>query len=495
MIDVKLWMPEFKVSAESDPELIKYFLKTEHVTKLLNTSKWLLLGRKGTGKTAIFEYFKNAPQTDLNGFEVIPLNFKEYPWPIHRLYKESMEGELSAYHKSWQYIIIVKTLSKLIQIKENRGETLSKELKEVKRYLETIFGSPEPSLLEIIKSKIYRIDKITLPSMGGIGDLVLSGGEVSFESVQDDVELKTKLRYNAYTLLAYFEKILISNIGDLKILVVLDQLDENWLTDELPEYTKILTNLIHVCQNINNASKFANKLKVVLFLRTDIYDTLKFNDKTKVFQDSAVEIRWDADSLNEMFFERIKRFKPQDSTLDLSQKTNCLFEVRTVRHGATPFKHILRRSFLRPRDVIVFMNKIREVHTQNRTGLYSSKDLYNSEKDYSANIHGELIDEWTNQKPEISNYLNVLQNIGIQTFKFEEYRDKFFKVFQTNDKSQATESLNFLFKNSVVGQKVNANWEYLCTNHYMQIDFTKKFHVNNGLKSRLMLTESRTSSS
>jgi hypothetical protein len=86
-MNIKEWLPEFKVSSESDDELIQYFFKTRHIDELLTSSKWLVLGRKGTGKTAIYEYFKKTDSSNINGFNVIPLNFKDYPWPLHRMYK------------------------------------------------------------------------------------------------------------------------------------------------------------------------------------------------------------------------------------------------------------------------------------------------------------------------------------------------------------------------------------------------------------------------
>jgi hypothetical protein len=491
-MDIKEWMPEFKVSAESDPDLIKYFLKTEYVNSLLNTSKWLLLGRKGTGKTAIYEYFKNTPKSELNSYEVITLNFKDYPWPIHKLYKETMEGEMTAYFKSWHYIIIVQSIARIIKLKEDSGIKLSEDLSKAHKYLNQIYGNPNPGIIEIIKSKIVRIDKLSLPSLAGPADLSISGGEVSFEEVSGSSALKEKLRTNAYTLLSYFERVLLKEITSEKILIVIDQLDENWLSGEITEYSKILTNLIQVCQYINNGSKFLDKIKIIILLRTDIYETLRFNDKTKVYQDSAIEVRWDANSLGEMFFERIKKYKKDEVVLDYSLKTDSLFDVKTVRHGATPFKHILRRSFYRPRDIIVFMNKIRQVHSAERSTLYTSSDLYDAERDYSQNIYGELLDEWSNQKPEIEKFLVILQNIGIQSFNYEEYKEKYEGQFENAERASINESLLFLFQNSIVGQKPNANWEYYCTNPYMQIDYTKDFHVNNGLKTRLNLTESRT---
>ena len=153
-MDIKEWFPEFQVSAETDVDLQNYFFKLPEILDITNSRSWLLLGRKGMGKTAIYEYLKKAKTEDLNGYNTICINFSDYPWPAHQLYKESLAGELSAYQKSWRYLFFVKGLSKLVEIKELNGESLNKELKWAKNYIEKIYGNPDPSLREVIFSKM-----------------------------------------------------------------------------------------------------------------------------------------------------------------------------------------------------------------------------------------------------------------------------------------------------------------------------------------------------
>ena len=127
---------------------------------------------------------------------------------------------------------------------------------------------------------------------------------------------------------------------------------------------KVLINLVNVCRNIALDSGLSNNLKVVPFLRTDIYHSLKFNDKNKLFQDSAIVIAWDSDSLNDMYFERIKKYAPSEFEINDEKKSGNLFEFTFARQGTPAFKYVTRRSFFRPRDVIVYFNKIRDCHVQ-----------------------------------------------------------------------------------------------------------------------------------
>jgi len=488
-MNINEWLPEFPVASEEDKSLLEYFVKTETIQQLENGEKWLVLGRKGTGKTAIFQYFSSGTYLDDNKI-ASPINFRDYPWPIHKLYKEGMESEISAYFKSWKYIIIVQSLITLIKLKKDKNE-LSRDLKKADNLIQKIFGNPVPTILDIIKSKLTRIDKISGPS-ANFDDIEINTINASFEEISKDQQLIESLKANAFNLLEYFETILIKELKNTKLYVLMDQLDENWLKDEIAEYSKIIVNLLNVARNINSSPDFYGKLKVIVFLRTDIYETLRFNDKNKIKKGNSIEIRWDDKSLDKMFYERIKKFAPLGLLNNAVESSDCVFEVKNVRHGATPFRHILRRSFYRPRDIIVYFNDIRKQYTGSKSGLYASRDLYNAEKEFSISLYDEFIDEWGNQKPDLVRSLNTIQNIGVQTFSYNDFVSAYIKVFENEERSIINELLLFLFSNSIVGQKISHNWEYVCLNPYMVIDFEKDFHVNSGLKSRLMLTESRT---
>lgn len=489
MSDITDWLPEFKVSAESDRDLMRYFVKTPLLDRVMRGGRWMVIGRKGTGKTAIYEYLRQATSTELDGHKTIALSFKDYPWPIQRLYRESMESEISSYQRSWRYIIVVKCLAALIEAVEANGK-LPSELNNAKTLLQKLFGRPDPDLLEIVKSKLFRLKSLNLPG-AEIDEASLTLGGVEFDDVAQHEELQRQLRANAFQLLDYFNDIYRRNAAKTKQIVIIDQLDENWLHGEIEEYSKILVNLILCAQNINHSTAYGGNLKIVVFLRADIYETLRFNDKNKVYQDGAVEIKWDYDSLDAMITERIEKYAPPAAALDFSEKSASIFEKKTVRHGATPLKHMLRRSFYRPRDLIVYLNKVREIHKPVPSQLYTSKDLYAAEKSVSSSMYDELIDEWAAQYPDFESYLLALQNIGYEIFTRAQFVEKYRAINASASEGELNEILRFLFSNSIIGQKVSVNWEYVCTNPHIQIDFQVPFHVNNGLKYRLVLTENR----
>ncbi|WP_212795925.1 P-loop ATPase, Sll1717 family, partial [Acinetobacter lactucae] len=302
-----------------------------------------------------------------------------------------------------------------------------------------------------------------------------------------------QLKSNAFTLLNHFENIFKKNIGNHKILIALDQLDENWLQGEIEEYSKVLINLVNVCRSISIDNDLQNKLKVIPFLRFDIYESLRFNDKNKLLQDSAIIIKWDTDSLDEMFFERIKKYAPNTLNLDETKKSSNVFEFSFARQGTPPIKYITRRSFFRPRDVIVYFNKIRDTHSENKSGLYTSAELYEADREASISVYNELIDEWSNQFPEIEKLLSVLQTIQVESFSYEDFSAKYDVEFTEAPESQKREHLSFLFNNSIIGQKKQGRWEYICNMSNLKMNIEHDFRTHHALKYRLHLIESRPS--
>jgi len=68
------------VGAEDDETLLDYFLSTPAVNQIESGKKMLVLGRKGSGKTALVRYFGNKTSDD----DIhISLRLGQYPWNVH----------------------------------------------------------------------------------------------------------------------------------------------------------------------------------------------------------------------------------------------------------------------------------------------------------------------------------------------------------------------------------------------------------------------------
>jgi len=70
-------------------------------------------------------------------------------------------------------------------------------------------------VLEIIKSKLFRLKSFSLPA-AELGEAEISLGGIEFEDVAEDEALKRKLRANAFQLQEYFEKTYRAHSGKTK---------------------------------------------------------------------------------------------------------------------------------------------------------------------------------------------------------------------------------------------------------------------------------------
>ena len=86
MIDNLLKKIDFgHIAAEADPNLISYFLETDSYKRIFSGERMYVVGRKGTGKSAIYLTIEKLEDPYL---EVSGLTFDDYPWQIHNKIKD-----------------------------------------------------------------------------------------------------------------------------------------------------------------------------------------------------------------------------------------------------------------------------------------------------------------------------------------------------------------------------------------------------------------------
>lgn len=98
-MDILQWIDVGKVSAERDDFLSRYFYDNGVLTRVIDSrSLFLVLGRKGAGKTAVFKYLTENPSEFLtNGEQLVALSFEDYNWNIHSLLANKDSAESLAY--------------------------------------------------------------------------------------------------------------------------------------------------------------------------------------------------------------------------------------------------------------------------------------------------------------------------------------------------------------------------------------------------------------
>ena len=70
------------LAAENDTALSSYFVRTEAFDRVQQANRWLVLGNRGSGKTAIFRTLAEQKRTE--GRKVVELRPEDYSYELAR---------------------------------------------------------------------------------------------------------------------------------------------------------------------------------------------------------------------------------------------------------------------------------------------------------------------------------------------------------------------------------------------------------------------------
>ncbi|MER9237698.1 hypothetical protein [Mesorhizobium sp. M0633] len=147
------------VAAEDDP-VLEYFLFTNAVESIRNNESFLVLGRKGTGKTAIVRYFTETGDSTSKA-----LSLRGYPWNVHAQRIDGGASDIEAYVSSWRYLIAVELASLVLK---QEGSWHSNLINSLENFLKDNYGGSNPKLEDILRPKKLKLNKISfMPSVMG----------------------------------------------------------------------------------------------------------------------------------------------------------------------------------------------------------------------------------------------------------------------------------------------------------------------------------------
>ena len=151
------------------------------------------------------------------------------------------------------------------------------------------------------------------------------------------------------------------------------------------------------------ASEDDSGLRVNVFLRSDIYDDLRFDDKDK-HRATEEHILWKPELLREM----VERRLPKDVSVDE------LFEPGEMRGSKAPFDYIVKRTFLRPREVLQFLDEC--LRKAPRDAIVITKEnVRAAEERYSSWKVADLKQEFAKVFPDLTVYLSAFAKVYIDT--------------------------------------------------------------------------------
>jgi hypothetical protein len=437
--------------ADNDDLLLKAFEDHQAYIDILACKRHLIVGRKGSGKTAIFRKLITTREVD---FFAYGHTFSDYPWHYHERQARIGIPDFDKYTHSWKYLILMS----LTKIALNQDQSLPhcqetlENLIRLESFVIDAYGSRDPDLSQVFNP----IKTLRLRPHFDIDFKVLKAG-ISPESVP-----MTELPVIVQEVNAAFASTVLSVLNPAhRYFIAFDQLDLGF-DPASPDYSDRLVGLLLACRDLNLLAR-TEKLNVfiVVFLRDDIYESLHFEDKNKMTENYASFIEWDTarakKTLKSLMERRFSILLGEHDGEDIRWE-QVFNEDRKMPGHQTKYEHIRDRTYLRPRDMIKFSNSTLDAYKERVASAVGdgdpakidNGDVHNARIGFSEYFLRELDDEVHKHVPDYERYLEILRVLG--TWQFD--RTKFEEAYALRQQGTAIAAISVLetlYNFSIIG--------------------------------------------
>lgn len=401
------------IAEHESTNINNYFVETANSSALMKGEYNIVIGRKGTGKTATLYYLDRDLRNDKRNHVVLitPVTF-EVEGLVSLMEATNNDFE-SGYLIDciWKFLIyteIAKYLYEQISAKDLYAVTNEENL--FKEYIESksnIFLTDFSTRLEE-QIKILKENKISEIGTGNNQEYKLKVSEFLHEGTLGEAR-------------EYFARIIPKKHT---LIVLIDNLDKSWKPNsKINILSKYLLGLLgatgRIARELSVVKSIQTNLSfhLTLFLRSDIYRYVVLNarepDKIEI-----TKLKWDDKELLLRIIE--ERF------VELSNQThepNDLWEKFIVDKidGQDVKNYITNIIFPRPRDIIYLMKQAKDIAVSRGHKKIEADDLKYAYKEYSSWVFSSLIAENGITLKQMENFMYELMGckmiIGMEDIK------------------------------------------------------------------------------
>ena len=334
--------------AESEFETLgAYYVQNDAYLRALRGEVNLVVGRKGTGKTALFSQLRNSKRGDKAN---VVVDLKPEGYQLKRL-KEELLGFVSRGAQEhlitifWEYVLYLEICYKLLE-KDKDKQRFDHTIRDAYRQLSDAYTSNEDLLEGDFSERLLKLSERVIQNFknlagkdGGDGENKLSTGEVSNLVYAHDIRALRDL------ISAYLTR-------KKTTWILFDNLDKGWPAHGLQTIdVTILRCLIDASRKIQREmTRQEIDFVSVVFVRNNVYELLMQNS-ADFGKEMRVSLDWsDAEMLKEMVRRRIIA----SERLKADVEFGVLWNQICVSHfqGEDSFFYLIDRSLMRPRNIL-----------------------------------------------------------------------------------------------------------------------------------------------
>lgn len=465
---------------KGDVNLAHYFMKIPDYDKIIGGEKRYIIGRKGTGKTAILEKIR-LDSEKTTSFLVRDLTLRDFPLNDIRGFRDKGMQDKSQFVPIWTFLIIIE-ICKLIIKDENAGNYLIKN--QIDSILKENNLEVESGFVETIKILKNREAKFGLSSIFGF--LGIEG------SRSKGVEFEAPVHFTKA--LDKIKEILSKISSSTTYFILFDELDEGFNARDSNKRLLLLS-LFRAVENLCiDFKKHKFSVRPIVALRSDIYESLEDNDLNK-YDDYLIKLNWVSDtkysySLRELVNTRIRYSLNVDESKDawLSVCEDINYRVPTKSHSV--WMYMKNRTFERPRDIIKFLKYCKDISKKESLKF---EDVRDAEDRYSNWFYNEIRDEIQSFLPVWKESLSCLTKIGKGILTTSELlkaleSEKEILTYTESQNINLDDILSILFEFSIIGNLDEKDrWLFKYKDHDISWSPTRRLTIHFGLEKKLRI--------
>jgi len=423
--------------AETDRNLNKVFIDigAYDVLQDVDNPKCIIVGRTGSGKSALIKrLLENQHKIIRIAPEAMSLKFLSNSTILD--YFRGLNIKLNFFYKVlWKHVFIVEILKLYLGDTDQKKQSLLISLwstissggksdatkKAAIEYFDRWsdeFWLKTEHRIKTLESELEKkvcnelgidtkaikasINKNSTLNEKNIAEIKYKAEQIINEIQADDlVNLIEILRTNVF------------NNNQRKFYIVIDDLDKEWVSPQI--VYDLIAAMVEVIKEFQEKFK---GVKIIIALRDNLHQVI-FSGKEhrggqrEKFSPLFLNLTWDNYSLKELINSRIQFLT--DDQLNVAN----IFD-KSGKNKISGFDYIIERTYMRPRDIISFFNKIIEC-SNNKTHINNSL-IKQAEPGYSIERLQALEDEWAENFGDISKFYDFLFGVhdGFNVYNIKE---------------------------------------------------------------------------
>lgn len=360
-----------------------YYLKTDQYQRALRGEVNLVVGRKGSGKTALFVSVRDKIRAHKQN---IVVDLKPEGYQLLKI-KEDILTYLTdgARHHLitafWEYLILLEVAYKMLE-KDRPTYRFNHEIYDLYMELERVYSSTAS-----VSEGDFSERLLVLSQRLATEYKAKHGQEPEHSLTSDDV---TELVYS-HDIKALRERVSTYLEKKNSVWILFDNLDKGWSTTGVDELDAVVLRcLIDAGRKIEREmSRAGHVFHCVVFVRNDVYDHLMRSSADYGKEMRAVLDWTDADLLKEMLRLRLaSELNEADRDAQFSQ----LWPNVCVQHylGEDTAQYFVERSLMRPRNLLKIFNHCRGFAVNFNRERIEQDDIEKGLRAYSQDVVSEL---------------------------------------------------------------------------------------------------------